>query len=393
MSEEETSPQDVSPEGFSEEEKPKKRKIDLKSRLSSVRASGSMAALPSAGGSDPLAFPPPAVQGSVPPPKMLSGAGGGFGPVSSPFAPPEPEVKKSAQQQTIKVEVGEEVLAYRKKARRKTLLYVALTTVIFLAVGFALGGARERGLAGHKAITGAAGLAKDVKAANVQMKDMAQELMKAAEKLGQDEYPDDLSAFLSKTNVAFDASRFRGRSVGGLPPEVLKSLLAFTQGVAQLNRKKDALRNLLGAAKKQTLKYFDEKKNPVVNFSILLEKQADKVSALLVMNKKPFKSKEKKWPEKYTVITPAGKKTKDVEAVRFDGKGKLFDGKKVIPVKERTVARYSSKALVGSLSKALRVTKEIIDGNNSPIPALQTDGLIKTGTRLAEALEKTAAAK
>ncbi len=387
MSEEETSPEDVS------EEQPKKRKIDLKSRLSSVRASGSMAALPSGGGADPLAFPPPAVQGSVPPPKMLSGAGGGFGPVSSPFAPPEPEVKKSAQQQTIKVEVGEEIHAARKKARKKTLLYVAIATVVFLAVGFLLGGARERGLAGHKAIAGASALAKSVKSANNQMKEVSQALMKAAEKLGQDEYPADLGGLLSKTNVAFDATTFQGKGVGGLQPEVLKSLLAYTQGVAQLNKKKDALRNLLGAAKKQTLKYFEEKKEPVVNFSILLDKRADKVTAMLVPNKKPFKASEKKWPEKYTVITPAGKKTKDIEAVRFDGKGKLFDGKKAIPVQERSVARYSSKRLVGSLSKALRDTKALIDGNNSPIPALQTDGLLKEGDRLAEALEKVAAAK
>lgn len=377
------------PEPQPEPKKKKKRKIDLKSRLSSVRATGSMAARGSSTGldrkSDPLSFPPPPTSG-VPAPKLP----GVSAPVlSSPFAPPEPEKKVSAQAQTIKVEMGEEVVQERAKARKKTAIYVAIAAVVTLVIGFILGQTRERGRAGNLAIQGADALASDVENANKTMSDLSDALRNAVEQLGNDEYPDALVEKLKATNVDFSADNFQGKSVGGLPPETFNQLLAYTNSVEKLNKQKDTLRNLLGQAKPLVEKYVKEKKKPTVQFAITFSKADKKDVAQLMPIAEPFEV-EGDWPEKFKVTSGSGKKKEEMEVDMFTGK--VGEPKVALPVDPKTTAQFTDLTLLFKLRKAITDTRELIDGVESPNPSLQSDGLLRDGKNLIEGLKKVARA-
>ncbi len=377
----------------SDDGKPKKkRKIGLKSRLSSVRASGSMALSSSPSGaerkSDPLAFPPPPATGSVPAPRLP-----GVAPlVKSAFAPPEPEKKPTAVAQTIKVEVGEEIQQERAKTKKKSAIYIAIAAVAALVMGFFLGQARERGRAGNLAVDGAMGLAKDIETANNTMSTLSDALRNAVDQLAIDEFPNDLEEILKTNHVDFDASKFKGRYVGGLPPEVFNPLLAYTNEVEKLNKNKDALRNLLGAAKPQVEKFIAEKKKPTVKFAVLFGKQGDNPIAELVPIKDPFEAKSD-WPGKFTILQPADKgKTKESEVNRYTDKGKL-DGEHAMPIQPQSVAGFTDLTLIYKLRNALTDLRLMIDGNESPEnPSAATDGLLKDGKELIEGLEKVARA-
>jgi hypothetical protein len=370
--------------------KKKKRKIDLKSRLSSVRATGSMVSASGSVGerkSDPLSFPPPPVSGGVPAPKL---AGVSAPLMSSPFAPPEPEKKVSAQAQTIKVEVGEEIHQERAKAKKKTAIYVALAALLMGVIGFFLGGAQERGRRGKKIITEAAQLAEHVATANTTMSDLSDALRNANEQLGQDEFPSALVETLKTTNVDFSADKFPS-SIGGLPPGEFNQLLAYTNGVEKLNKQKDVLRNLLGQAKPLVEKYIKEKEKPTVGFAITFSKVEKKDVARLVTIDKPFEVKGD-WPAKFTVVSGSGKKKEEAEVSMWDGKGKVTAPKVAIPIDPKTSARFTDLTLLFKLRKAMSDTNVIIDGQDSPVPSQQTDGLLKEGKNLVEGLQKVSRA-
>ncbi|RLB45084.1 MAG: formin, partial [Deltaproteobacteria bacterium] len=155
-----------------------------------------------------------------------------------------------------------------------------------------------------------------------------------------------------------------------------------------LNKNKDLLRNLLGTAKPQVLKFIAQKKKPVMSHSVVFSKNGEKVTAAVRAIKEPFVVKEK-WPAKFTVLIGAGKKATELEAVRYKG-GKFLEGddKQAIPIETKTVAKLTSRELVFKLRFALDDTKNLIDGIESPRPDLATDGLLKEGERLIKALTK-----
>ena len=85
--------------------------------------------------------------------------------------PGRPILKPSAaQQQTIKVEIGEEIHEERKKWRTRIMLGVFAGVVIGGGIGFVAGGSQEKGDRAKKAARGAGLLEKDVKAANEKLK-------------------------------------------------------------------------------------------------------------------------------------------------------------------------------------------------------------------------------
>jgi hypothetical protein len=366
-----------------------RRKIDLKSRLSTVRASGSMALGSSPSGerkSDPLAFPPPPATGSVPAPRLPGGISVPM--VSSPFAPPEPEKKQTAQAQTIKVEIGEEVHAARAKASKKTAIYVAIAALVAGAMGFFMGGAQERGRQGKKIIEDADGLAADVAAANKTMSDMSDALRGAGEAIGNEEWPAQLAESLKASNVDFDAGKFSGRAISGLPPQIFNGLLAYTNDVEKLNKQKDVLKNLMSKAQKPVETFWAEKKKPVVKFGVLFTKVEKEFAMELVPMKEPFEVKSA-WPGKLTILQQGEKgKTKESEMDRFTGKGNLGEDKLVVPIEPKSVAGFTDLTLIYKLRQALDDTRMLIDGQESPIPQEQTDGLLKDGKQLEESLKK-----
>lgn len=382
--------------GSDDGQKPKKTKIDLKSRLSSVRATGSMTAVPR-DSADPLSFPPPAAHGTVPPPKMLSQAGASYvpPPVSSAFAPPPPPPAAApaptAQQQTIKVEEGE-ILEERKRVQKSARVYTALAAVAALALGFPLGTLWKGSEQSKVAVKGAKDLSKDVAGSVVTMKDLSDAVAKAQEGFGSEQFPDDLATFVRTNKVAFDASKFEGRGIGAYPKELFSQVIKFTQGVEELNKKIDRLSGQLNnpKVKEGITKYWATKKDPVVNFSILLDKRGEDYFALLVPNKQPFPMKGAP-PAEYSVTKPPSgqeKEGKEVKAKRLTPALKIDDAP-IIPVDEMSVARFTSQQIVAQLALALGETRGLVEQQPSADGTGDSEpGLIKMGEDIATALEK-----
>ncbi len=406
------------------DDKSKKPKIDLKARLGKTMTGGagpSAVPLPvpgvgmadgppaldsspmAAGGvpapmpSVPMPGPRPSGVGIAPPPGMLS-PGIPMPPFARPAAaaPPPAASKPTAAQQTIKVEIGEEIHEERKKASKRAAIVGILALVLGVGVGWPIGGAQERAGRSQAAIAGAQALEKDVKAANEKIKALDEKLSAGSEKLGGKEFPAELAKELGGINVPFDASNLDGKQVGSLPGRVLRALLSYTSAVQDLNSTKDSVKNLLGAAQPVIEKAWKEEKDPVVNFSVLFRPEGQKgIVAELVPNKEPFKVAGD-WPAKYSVMkterSAQGAKQVDKSGNRWV-KGDLTGSDPiVIPVDPPSVAAFTTTELVGKLMKALRDTRQIVEGNQDD-PTRPAPGLMKEGEDLVTELHKVAVAR
>jgi hypothetical protein len=378
------------------EQPKKKRKIDLKERLSTVRAAGTMAGVAAKPEAAAAAFPP-APRGSVPPPRVMSSDGiapppaiaalMGVGTAEEPEAP-----RQTAAQQTIKVEMGDEVLAERRKLRKRSILYAAIAGVVALIAGFAVGGVKERGDQSRIAIAGANDLAKQIEESNKVMLDLSDAVRAGVDELKNEKFPTALAEQLKGINVPFSAATLNGKQVSGLTGSALQGLLSYSRGIENLNKTKDKLRNLLGVAQKPVEEYNAEKKAPVFKFAVVFAPQNAGMVAELAPLKKPFKVGEK-WPEAFQVVRLVNDKATDVDAVRWL-KGDLTGNKPVaIPIEPKTVAGFTGQKIILDLRGALAETAALVEGNQSPIPSEQTDGLLKEGQRIAEELKKIARAK
>jgi len=387
-----------------------KTKIDLKARLGKTQMTGGGAApvpVPTPGsqpGSGPPAAPaattsnspsgrPSAPQGIAPPPGISPGI------PLPPFAQQrpaqaQPAPKPTAVQQTIKVEVGEEVEQERKRLGKRMALYAALAAVVGITLGFFAGGAKERGDRGKAAIEGAGLLEKDVKTANEKMKELNDKLGGAATSLGGKNYPKEFAQELAAINIPFDATNLEGKQVGSLPGKALKALFNYTQSVAKLNETKDNLRSLLGIAQAPVEKAWKEEKEPVLNFSVVFRKDGEKTVAELVPNKEPFPFAGN-WPEKYKITRlergPQGAKPAEKEAVRWTKGDLVATDPQAIPVDPPTVAQFTSEQLVFRLAKEIRDIRQTLEGNNEDPNA--PIGLLKQGDDLANELHKIALAR
>lgn len=392
----------------------KKSKIDLKARLgksSMSGAAGPQVPLPAPG--QPGAVPPsdPGSPAGTAPAPAPSGAGrpspsAGIAPplglspnIAPPFAqakqaPPPP--KPSAAQQTIKVEVGEEIHAERKKAKRMMWLAAAGATVLGIGIGFPIGGAKERSDRGLQAVKVAQDLEKEVKTANDKIRELSGKLDAAAAKLGSKTFPTELVTELGGLNVPFDAAtNVASKNVGNLPAKLLRPLLFYTSACEDLNKTKDSLKNLLGYAQPQIEKYWKEEKEPVVAFSVVFGPEGSKgMAAELVKNKEPFKLGEP-WKDSYEILkterTQQGVKEVPKKANRWQ-KGDLTGSDPVvIPVQPASVAGFTSEAVVAQLSKNLRELRETIEGRKDDPDA--PPGLLKQGDDLVTELHKAALAR
>ncbi len=399
------------------DEKPKKTKIDLKARLKGAGGGGG------AGGPAPGTVPMPMPSGGgMPPPMALDDggrtsavpssspsapapapvpvarpSGGGIAPPPGmspgiplpPFGPtgrrPAAEPKATAQAQTIKVEIGEEIHQERKAASKRTAVIAVLTALVGVGLGFVGGGAKSTGDRAKAAADGAGLLEKDVKAANDKLKELDEKITAGSKELAEKKFPADLVTALGAINIPFDATNLEGKQVGSLQGKTLRQLLNFTSAAQEVNKQKDSLKNILGVAKAPVEKGWKEDKEPMVNFAVLFSGSGK--YAELVQVKEPFKAAGNDWPKEFTIVqAAAGGKTAEKKASRW-AKGDL-DGN-VIAVEPKSVAGFSNDAIVGRLSKALYDVREMLDGKKDPNdPAHETNGLVKDGEDLAIELHK-----
>lgn len=395
----------------------KKAKIDLKARLGKTQTGmGSSVPLPVPGATPssqpgaPTAPPSdggvPAPNVPIPAPSVRPSGGGGIAPPPGispgiplpPFAQPqrvrEAPAKPSAAQQTIKVEVGEEIHEERKRATKRAALYAAIAGVVALGAGFGIGGQYEKGQAGQRGVKTAGDLEKEVKEANAKVKELGEKLQEAYEKLGKKEFPADLGGNLSGLNIPFEASNLEKPGIGNVG-KTLKMLLKYTAAVQELNTDKDQLKNVLASVQPQAEKAWKEEKEPVINFSVTFHPEGSKgMIADLVPNKDPFKIGAD-WPKTYkitkTEMQQGQAKSVEKDAKRWDKGDLTGNDPVVIPVSPQTTAFVADK-VVPALRLKMLEQLEVILGKNKDTPQ-ETQGLLKDGEDLVQELHKLALAK
>lgn len=390
------------------DDKTKKPKIDLKARLGKTMqgaavggpsASGQSVA-PQSGGAlppPPISVVPPMPGGGIPSP--LSSRPGEISapPVSllpqfQPKAPPPAPKPVSAEQQTIKVELGEEIVEQRKKSSRNAWIAAFMGAVVGLGLGYLTGSQSEKSKRASNAIAGAGALQGDVQTAKSKMEEIGALLLSANESMDAKKYPADLIAKLAETSIAFDDRQIEGKSIGSLDPKTLKMVLSFTRGVGDLNDKKDALRNLLGAMKPDVEKVWADATKPKFGFAVIMSGGGEKLKAELVKTKEPWEVGAATWPKELTVLVREVKENKRVDtekkANRFE-KGDIAG--QVFPIEPKTIAEYTADRPEFVIKKAMIDMKVLLDGSQDPQNA--TPGLIKEAEALANALGEVALKK
>jgi hypothetical protein len=393
------------------EEKAKKPKIDLKARLGKSAVTGSGAAVPHSNSglpSAPISQPPlsdraaadrmsgppsvrPSIPGGIaPPPGIAPPVGlGGY----SPFAPkPVPKAAPvSAEAQTIKVELGEEVHEERRRAGKRAVVYALLAAVFAGGASFFIGRMSETSRRQSDAIRGAVALHGDVETANQKMKELDSLLEGASNSLREKKYPGDLVANLAATNVPFDATNLAGKNIGSLPDKTLKMLFQYTKGCEELADKKDSLRNVVGALQKQVETSWAEEKKPTYKLGLVFAGGDGKFKGDMVKFKEPFEVGT--WPEKFKVLVPEFRDGKRVETEK-EGmryvKGDLTGSTPiVVPIEPSSVAAYTDERVVQQLNKAMFDVRVIIKGDSSD-PQKETKGIEALGQELADSLNQIA---
>lgn len=331
--------------------------------------------------------PPPAALGIAPPPGMIS-SGIPLPPFGHQARPaPVATPKPTAGQQTIKVDVGEEVQQARASARRWALYASLAGAVVGGVIGFVAGGSSEKGGRIKEAAKGAGLLEKDVKAATEEMRKLDAKLSEAGTKLTSKQFPETLAADLGGINIPFDPTNLEGKQVGSLGSKALRTLLAFTSAVQDVNKSKDSLKNILSAAQGPITKAWKEEKEPMANFSVLFRSEGqNKVVADLVPNKEPFSWKGE-FPPSYAITKLENNKPAEKKATRWL-KGELLGNDPIaVPVDPRSMAGFTNEVLVQRLNKALYDIRQDLQGNKED-PTRETPGLIKDGEDLANDLHK-----
>jgi hypothetical protein len=401
------------------DDKAKKTKIDLKARLGKgstqmglqppvgmpaptgapgapssdpgMQGPGSAPGAPtSAPGSVPSVRPPTPMMGGIAPPPGLS-PGIPIPPFAQQQRPaPVAAPKQTAAQQTIKVEIGEEIEHERKKWRQRVMMGAFAGAVVGLGIGFVGGGSQEKGERAKRAARGAAQLEKDVKGTIDKLKDLDSKLAEAADKLKTKSYPEDLATALSGLKVPFDATNLDNKDVGSLSPRVFKVVLTFTAAIEALDKSRESLRNIVGIAKDPISKAWAEEKEPKANFSVVFRTEGGKtVVGELVPNKEPFGWKGT-YPDSYTVIRQESGRPADKKANRWV-KGDLpGNDLTAIPLDPRSVAAFTSEQLVGKLAKAIYDMRNDLEGNKEDVRN-ETPGLVKMADDLANELHKASA--
>ena len=390
----------------------KKPKIDLKARLGKASPGG---AAPG-GGLVPAPLPP-GPTGSTPPPPVASADGtplpappvrniappasirpsgiappaGITGGISLPsFQRPTAPKKEvvSAEAQTIKVEIGEEIIEQRKASRRNAIIAAFVGALFGIGIGFVAGGRSEASKNSNAAIKNSSDLQKEVDGAAKKLKELDQMLYdlvdaNGASPLDNENYPKDLSQKLATITIQFDDSKISGPAIASLPGKVVKSLLAFKQACDNIQDKKEALKNMLTDKTQADLeKAWAEVKKPAFKNAVTFKGGGEKTFAELVNLKDSFAPADSTWPKEFKITVqepqPDGS-SKDVDkTVTLWIKGDLtgIENKTMgIPLDPGHGARNVVSNLVGPLKAQVGSIRRLIYGDNTP--GREVKGLLK----------------
>ena len=264
----------------------KKTKIDLKARLGKTTQVGMgppgvtpvpigvpgtpppPAPIPAAARpppSDGVPRPPPSSAGSRPPMGIAPPPGSRRASRSRPSGRrPQPQAapKPTAVQQTIKVEVGEEIHEERKKARNRAIMAAGAGVVLGIALGFGVGGAKADGDRVKAGAAMAGKLVKDVKAANDKLADLDKKLGDAQDKLKAKAFPDDLGSSLAGLKIPFDPSYIDKPGINGIKQALFRQLVSYARDCEKVDKLREALQGESTSAKASLTKTLEGGDDP-----------------------------------------------------------------------------------------------------------------------------------
>jgi hypothetical protein len=355
-----------------------KPKIDLKSRLGkkTVATKGGPSIPP------PVGIPRPALPGGGPGIKV--DASDPYAAISADSMP-----AKRKEPQAIRVEMSHEVIEAQKKGRALVIALAAITAVVGAGLGYTIGGRVESNKGAQRAVGDAAGLAKEVDAANATANQLAETLNTIQSSLKDNKYPEGEGKKLGALNIDFTGVKLAARNIGRFQPNTVKMLIGYAGGAQEANDEKEKLQNKLSAYKTTVTDQLEQ-----------LNKTTTKVRLLAGVDSGPrgpmvwFQPLEKehwflidkkddkafKWPEKFKV--KEGKDTKERD--RYT-KGDPSGGK-LIPVDPDTFGQVCPLTIIGQLMSDVNKVEELLKGDKTP--GQEKTGLIDTGDALIQELKK-----
>jgi len=366
----------------------KKPKIDLKARLGKKTVS---APVPGPGGS----IPPPA---GIPKPAAVVGGSGIPAPpfqsatatqrpapvvdASNPYGAMEPAVAPvQAQPQTIRIELGDDVVRANRGGKTKVAVLALVTAVIGGGVGFTIGGASERGAAADAAMEGAKQLTKDVEAANAKIAELADVLKSAREKLSKSQFPDEEVTKLGALNIPFDGTNLSGKGIGRFKSDVVTMLINFASSAAEANDSKGDLQRVLNGQKKAVQDFLDSQTKPQIRWSVIVSGTPAGPIASMQLVPTPFPAGDK-WLDSFELAAPQGKKTVVKRYTKGDA---ATEDPTFIPVDPSTQSAVCPADALIRLRSRLSDMEEVLRGN--PTPGEEKTGLLETGQNLAKKLK------
>ncbi len=399
------------------DDKSKKPKIDLKARLGKSTPSmpgatpstvGAPPGMPAAPGSlDGLAprpsvpGPPPSLSiappvGIAPPPGLVPQVSLAPGLVSNPFAPkpapsaapPPKPAPVSAEQQTIKVELGEEIHEERRKANKRAIVFAAIAMVAGVGIGWVAGGSKEKSTRADLAVQGAKALEVEVSDATKKIEELTPMLKEIDDGLKAKKYPSAVVGKLSSFAVPFNAASIDGKGAGNMPGKIQKQLFSFVKKCEELEEKKNALKNVVGGIQKNLETAWAEEQKPLFKLGVSFRTSSGNMIAEMVRFKDPWETASSSWPKDPKVFVPVMKEGRRAEeekgAARWE-KGDLTGSSPiVIPLEPSSVAGFTDERVVLQLIKATSEVKSLITGGG--MPGQETAGLLQEGEQLAAAL-------
>ncbi|NUO49286.1 MAG: hypothetical protein HOV80_10560 [Polyangiaceae bacterium] len=390
------------------EEKSKKPKIDLKARLGKAPGGGVPGALPSGPGVPspsqdgigrisappssggmpaPVGIAPPA--GIAPPPGIASGMG------LNPFAPkPQPKAAPvSAEAQTIKVEVSEEIHDERKRAGRRALLYSAIAAVVFAGIGFFAGGMREVSKRDAKAVEGLKKLEPEVTDSAKKAEEILPILDDIEKGLLKDrKYPD---SAIEKLSITIPNLNLDDKSFGTMPSDIQKATLSYMKKIENANEKKDRVKNLLGSLKKPIETSWAEDQKPVFKLGIIFRQAGSNTIGEVVQMKEPWEVAKSDWPKEPKIVVSVMQEGKrvpaDQAAQRWEQDAIVPTDQTplVIPIEPSSVSGFTDERTILQLVGAVNDVRVLLNGDETP--GREVVGLLKEGQGLAKSIDSKVA--
>lgn len=368
----------------------KKPKIDLKARLGK-KTVGVPAVGPGGSIPPPAGIPKPSGVG-IPAPPFQSQPTARPAPVvdaSNPYGAIEPAVAPRAEPAAIKIELSDEVIQAQKSGKTKIAVLALITAAIGGFLGFALGGATERGKGVDAAKAGAAELIKEVETANTKIDELAATLKSAREKLGKATFPDEEVSKLGALNIPFSGSNLSGKGIGRFKSDVLTLLIEFASASAKANDQKDGIQRVLNGNKKGVMEFLESQTKPQIRWSVIVTGSPMGPVASMQPVPSPFlvSSDEKKdgksysWPDSFEIM--AGNKKLAVK--RYMKGEAASEDLSFIPVDPSTQASVCPSDVLVRIRRELSSMEEVLKGDQTP--GEERAGLLETGQLLLKKLK------